>query len=339
MFIFAVLSLFLFSSSLAFKYSVAKKNMQSFFFFCFLLTLLVTIRPNTLQDYRNYYDFFCYGGDNKFEAGFVFIVDLFRPYVSPFFLFLLFALLSITIKVRFLYYYSPSFILSIVFLLSNSLILHDMIQMRVALAASFLLWSLAYICKRKIVKFTLLVFVASLFHLSSWVFWPLYFIGSNRIKGKLYLYLFVGVYLLHWAGLKLGVLIEYIPVFSINRLFEMYKEGMEQGIGTELNVYNFFHLIRCLICVYLLYNERKIVYMRPMFILSLKIYAISLFLFVSLSDIPVVAFRISELLQVIEMNLFAYLFILIRNHQLKKLVPILLASFFIFINIFYNHLL
>lgn len=339
MFAFVVLFVFFFSIFLLSVYNTESRNARLFFFFIFLLTLLTTVRPDTLQDYSNYCNFFRYGGDNKFEWGFVYIVDLLRPYAPPIFLFFLFALIAITLKVKFLYCYSPSFILSIAFFLSNSLILHDMIQMRVALAGSFLLWSLLYICKKDIIKFTLLIFAASLFHLSSWVFWPFYFSRSNHINKKLYLSAFLGVYLLHWGGLRIGTLVECIPLFSINRLAEMYKMGMEQGIGTELNVYNFFHLVRCLLLIYLLFNERKVEHLRPMFILSLKIYTMSLLLFVSLSDFPVVAFRISELLQIVEMLLFAYLFMIIKSCQLKKIIPALLAVFFIFINIFYNHLL
>ena len=74
-------------------------------------------------------------------------------------------------------------------------------------------------------------------------------------------------------------------------------------------------------------------------ILYLKIYALSLAALVLLSDIPVLAFRISELFQVIEIVLLPLLVYTFKSKYMGKFVVICIALMISFVNIFYIKLL
>ena len=68
-----------------------------------------------------------------------------------------------------------------------------------------------------------------------------------------------------------------------------------------------------------------------------KIYIISICLFVILSDVQVLSYRLSELLQTVQILLFpSMLYIFKRNSFVGKAAVVMVAFAFLLMNVFYN---
>ncbi|MBQ8472246.1 MAG: EpsG family protein [Bacilli bacterium] len=83
--------------------------------------------------------------------------------------------------------------------------------LRQSLAISILLYSLKFVKNRKLLKFLLAVFLASLFHKTALVFLPIYFVYNLKINKKIIITwaVFIGVFLI-FKNVILNFIFEYI---------------------------------------------------------------------------------------------------------------------------------
>lgn len=318
---------------------IASKNIIVILVLCFIMTLVATFRPSEMPDYENYLDFFRDNnwGKVRYEYGFVQITRLIKK-ISPNALlcFFSFALISISIKLGAIKKLSPFFWGSVTLYIGGMFILHDMIQMRVAVASGLLLWSTKYLYERNATKFFLIASLALLFHNSSLVIFPLWFLNINKSNKKIYLWMIPVAYALAISGITIGHFANLIPIASFQALWNMYQISMDNGVGVNINLFNIMLLIRCGICTYILFNIDVIAKYIPMAIIWAKIYTISIVALVLLSDVPVIAFRVSELYQIVEVLLIPTLILHPKFRQINKCVVLIFAWCCLFINIFYN---
>lgn len=317
---------------------VKEKVSQEFVYIVFLLIIMVAIfRPDTMHDYFEYQKYFLGIETERLELGFKFIIESFNTKVSDtIFFFALFAILSIGLRLWFIQKYASFFFLSLVVYMANIYILHDMIQIRAAMASVALLWSTVYIYQRKFVRFICVILLATLFHYSSLAIIPLYFLNSCKAK---WLYIILPIsYICYFAGIRIGTLIQHIPIDFIQQLYDMYSYSTMSEDQT-VNVFNLLHIFRCMLFCFILSRITMIAKKNVYSILYLKIYALSLAALVLLSDIPVLAFRISELFQVIEIVLLPLLVYTFKSKYMGKFVVICIALMISFVNIFYIKLL
>ena len=314
-----------------------KINSKLMFIVYGLLALIATFRPDTMHDYYEYQKFFSGVEMERLEIGFKFIVESLRNSISDtIYFFALFAILSIGLRLWFIQKYASFCLLSIVVYLANVFILHDMIQIRAAFASVALLWSTLFIYKRNFWKFFCIVILATLFHYSSLVILPLYCLNSHKAKWLIFILPFS--YICYFLGIKAGTLIQYIPVEFIQNIYDMYTQSIMFEDQT-VNVFNLLHLFRCLLFYFILYKAPMIVKKNAFVILYLKIYVISLAALVLLSDIPVFAFRISELLQVIEIVLLPMIAYTFSSKYVGRLSVICMSLIIALVNVFYIKLL
>ena len=303
--------------------------------FCLYIGI-TTLRTHNMPDYENYYDYFVSGGFERAEIGFKFYVDTLKHIiVNPQALFLAVALLSVGIKWTAIQKLSPCIWGTLLIYLSHFFILHDMIQIRAAIASGLLLWATKFLAERNAKKFFLISAIAVLFHNSALVIFPLWFINTNKTHKNIYIWMIPIAYIIVITGHSFGYLVSHIPIEQIQTLWMMYEQVMARDVGTAINIFNSMHLIRCAICLLILVNLDKLAQYNPYTIVWAKIYTISFVAFLLLSDIPVIAFRISELLQIVEIVLLPTILLLPRYRQLGKYIIIGFAGFCIFINIFY----
>lgn len=314
-----------------------KKNQKFVFVVFLLLTIVATFRPDTMHDYFEYQKYFLGIENERLEIGFKFIIGLLNTEVNDtIFFFALFAILSIGFRLWFIQKYASFFFLSIVVYLANVYILHDMIQIRAAIASAALLWSTIYIYQRKFGRFICVVLLATLFHYSSLAILPLYVLNIHKTK---WMYFILPLsYVCYILGIRVGMLIQHIPIDFIQNLYDMYSYSaiFEKE---EVNVFNLLHLMRCIFFYFILFRSTMIVKKNAYTILYLKIYVLSLTALVLLSDIPVFAFRISELFQVIEIVLLPLIAYAFTSKYVGKLIVICISLIIASVNIFYIKLL
>lgn len=309
-----------------------KRNIPILLLITLLLALIATFRPEDMADRDNYISFWNDWGGERFEVGFTFISDTLRLYThNEYWFFFVFAIISITLKISAICKITPLIWGSLLMYLSNMFILHDMIQMRCAIASGLLLHAIYYLGINKKVKFFIVTFFAILFHYSAIVILPLVFLNIHRIRKFYFICLILLSYFIGGV-LPIETIIGYVPIEGIQSLWMMYDDT----VGEDINIFNAIQLGRTCICLFLLFYIDKIFLYNKYAILLVKIYAISISIFVLLSSVPVIAFRVSELYQIVEIVLIPMLIYTIRIPLLIRRMSVeIIAMVFLLMNILY----
>ena len=274
------------------------------------------------------------------EPTFFFISEIIRSTLNDFqYVLIFYAFLSIYLKFYAIYNYSSKIYFSLLIYFSNYYLLHDFTQIRVAVASGLFLVSIKYIAARQFAKFVFLISIAILFHYSSAILLPLYFLGSNffikeRIKIFCFILLPIG-FLLHFLSFDI---ISCIPdQYLNNKLIEYQK--MLVGSEIKLNVFNIIYLSKYAIFYLILFNfhliDGKIKYFR----ILLCSYAISLFMYVAFSINYVVSQRLSELVGIVEILLYTSLFYIFKERLINIFIFIAIGMSFFLINIYHVKLI
>ncbi len=250
---------------------------------------------------------------------------------KPVFLFLIYAALGVTLKITAIRWLSDFWFFSILIYFSLYYFLHELTQIRAGVASAFILLSIPSIYERNIKKFLLYSLGAITFHFSALIILPFYFLKGERIRVWLFLLIPIG-YLLYFTGANLASLVKVIDIDIVNHRYAAYKSI--PGIQ-PINVFNILMLARCALCVILLWKWKLLKEKNQYSVLLLKFYVISCFIFIAFADIPVIAFRVSELLATVEIILIPMLIYLININLIGKLI-VGLIGFFLLITILFH---
>ena len=309
----------IFSMILCFKKS--KSRYENIYFAVTILVLIFTAAlrtPNSDRDYQNYLDFFNKAPDLIIEPFFILISVLIKSTFgnSYILLFFSFSLLSLSLKYFAIKRLTELWFISAFIYFSYFFILHDLTQIRAGVASSFLFLLVPVIFDRKPILFILLCISAICFHYSAIIFLPLWFV--NKGFGRTFLYLLIPLgYLFYFLNFDLFF---SLPFESINSKLSVYKTLQDHDTEREkINVFNFFFLLKILIFYLLLFKFNYLYNINKYFGIIISIYGLSLFSFLFFSKMPIVSFRIYELLGVIEILVFTFIYYLFK----PKLVPLL----------------
>ena len=289
---------------------------------CIILILFCGFRTIGVDpDSEAYEEIFKSNGDDPrllVESSFLLLSEIIRNFTDDVhYLFLLYAILGITIKFYALRQLSPWYFLPLVIYFGNYFILHDFIQIRAAVASGLLLLAVKPLSEGNKKEAVVYFLMANLFHYSSIAFYPILFFSNNLSqiwKYALIAVLPIGVvlFLLHYDFFSA------IPIPYIQDKIEMYKELVERGVFEELTLKNVFIWIQYAIILYILYFYDTIYEHCPALPLLLKITAYSMACFFVFSSIAVVAARLHELLGIVELALFPCVFYTIRPQYFGK---------------------
>ena len=314
----------------------AKSQLFPLLFVWLALALIAAFRPEDMADRGSYVAFWQGWGGERFEIGFATIADVLRRFtVNEYCYLFVFAALSIALKIMAICRISPLIWASLLIYTSNFFILHDMIQMRASVASGLLLHAVYYLNNRDSKRFLITFGIAFLFHYSSLIILPLWFLNTKRS----YKYFYIGLIALAYViggTLPVASLIQYLPLEGVQNLWTIY----ESSVGNEINIFNATQLGRVAICVFLLlFIERVSVYNKYA-ILLVKIYAISIAVLVLFSSVPVIAFRVSELYQIVEIVLIPMITYSIDGKIfLKRMAVWIIGLSYLLMNIYYSELL
>lgn len=231
-------------------------------------------------------------------------------------IFFIYALISIPAKMKIIYSITPFVFTALMIYIPVYFELHDMVQIRVAAAAMFLLASLIPLSEGHKWRATLLVLCAILFHYSSAVYLPFLLIG-NRKLGTTARIIIAALFPICFAMYLLKLdLISFIPTLSssIGYKIEQYKENTEKGQWDELyplyaNLYYVSKVAMLYLCLYFYDFLTEKHRMAPLLI---TLFSVSVLFLPAMATIPVIGSRISDLFGLVDCLIFTFLLYLIE---------------------------
>jgi hypothetical protein len=253
-------------------------------------------------------------------------------------LFLIFATISVSIKFKAITVLTEFWFLSVIIYFSYYFFVHEMTQVRIGVCSGIFLLTVRDIYERKFGSFFIKVVIGTLFHYSFLIVFVFYFIDPRRIKPLFFVGLIILGYIMYFSGLSTISLIKIIPLYFIQVKIDNYLLLMSKGSFVEINVINILVIYRILFMLILLWKADLLQSANKYSIVMIKLYSWSLFCLVSLAEMPVMAFRINQLLCIVEIILWPFLLYLIREKYLAIIVIILTGLAFMSIELFYNHL-
>lgn len=345
MFTIAVITLFFIASAI-FSFLDTEKNRTVVIVYVvlsFFLFLISGLKPIGIDnDSDAYVRYFYNASSDGVELSFVFIANTLNAlFVGPQALFVIYAALSIPLKSYSIFKQTDFWFLSMVVWLSRYFVLHDMTQIRVAVASSIFLYSIQYLANGEKKKYLFCCCLAAFFHYSAFVLFPLTCMGNKTLNIKWKYFLFI-LPLMGYMLSSLHInLFSLIPFPYVQEKIAVYEKARDMGFMgmDEINIFNPMYLIRLLLYYILLWKYDVIKNETNNLSILLKVFALSYICYTVFSFIPVVAFRVSELYGIVEILLLPYIINVVTPKWVGKLLVILLFSYIYYLTIFANELL
>jgi len=227
----------------------------------FLILIAGLRRPGIDSDYGTYIEIF-----NKFDTPLSYFKEFsvnsfFEPayYLIPTFIsadlglsylwvFVIFAIIAIGLKFVAISRLTDFTFLSVLVYYGNYFILHDMTQIRAGVASAILLLCIPQIEKRNLSGFLLLISVGILFHYSTIIFLPAYFLSSTKINKKLYLSLLFIPFVFYFSKFNIFSVLQIFNLGFISEKIEIYNNLLESDIFTGINVFNIIFMVQLISC-------------------------------------------------------------------------------------------
>lgn len=212
--------------------------------------------------------------------------------------------------------------------------LHEVTQIRVGVSVAFILLSLMSIEEKNLLKFIIFMIIAAFFHISAIIVLPFYFIRTNKIE-KIYFLLIPIAYLFYLTNLNIVSLIKFVDIDIISLKFNFYLNNSK---SQDINVFNALRLVRCLLIYFLLWKWDYLYSRNKYFIILIKFYILSFFFFVALADIPVIAYRVSDLFGIVELLIIPLLLYCFNEKYLVAAFVGLIGLLLLTYTLYYNKL-
>lgn len=309
-----------------------------------LFAICVTRPTSYVSDYGNYEKYF-YSFDKKItqltvEQTFLLISEfVYRHGGTMKAVIYIFACLSLPLKIYSIRKMTDEtcFLLSILVYASNYFMLHDCEQIRLAAGMAFGMYALYLRVERRSVWFiTALLCMGTAFHHTVAVLaLPLILCPKDlSATYKKILVAIVPVSIFIWV-VHINV-ITSIPIPYIEQKLVIYEYAISQGQHPDVRVINIMVLFRIALFYYVIYYYDTIKPHLKALPVLLLCDCFSLAAWFGLSEMSVIAVRISQLFGFVEIILFASIYYTIRPAWCGKVVVMLLATYFFAQNYAYN---
>ncbi|MFX3577238.1 EpsG family protein [Ralstonia mannitolilytica] len=201
--------------------------------------------------------------------------------------------------------------LSILVYISKYFLLHEMIQVRAGIATGIFLCSLPFLHQRRWARYLICVLIATAFHQSAIIYIVLYPIcgAANRKLSSVIPLVASGLLFaaLNMNGALINFFASYVPKV------ENYLELLAAGEHAEIHLFNVEVILKVVIWFTLAARYERLCKEYFIFEPIFKIWTLSIVSYFALSSVPVFAFRISELLDVVAIPLLPALIVACRN--------------------------
>jgi EpsG family len=326
-------------------FSLSKEGrLKKILFICtgILLFTIAAFRGNNNFDYSGYvalYNKAALINTLRIEPTFILISFIVKHvFNNVLFLFIIYAFLGVFLTFYAIKKLTAFYFLSVLIYFSNFFIFHEMTQIRVGVASALILLSLKPLLERNFKAFILIILLAFLFHYSSLIALPLYFLNGNKINIFIFAIIIPLSYLFYFLNIHFAYLIDLIPIPEINIKFQQYK-FLSTLNSSKVNVFSYLQLSRCLLAAIFLWKWELLQRNNKFGILLIKIYVIAISLLVLLADIPGLGARASELLLSVEIILIPCLMYVFKQKQLGILIITLIGFLFLYLILLYSRLI
>lgn len=313
----------------------------------FFLLLMCAFRSEFVdRDYTNYITLIFESANNLFypiEPSFKLIsfiaVNIFNGY---YFVFIVFALISVSLKYNIIKKSSPFLLLSVLVYYSNIFILQDLTQIRAGVAGAIVLYSVLQYAKNKnIISFVMLILLASTFHITALLFFIVLAFDTNAVSSRyifIYYLTLIVAYCCSYIGINFLTLFKYIPSSYVQYKFNDYISQSQGADFVPVNIFSVMQILHLFIVGLSFVFSRKRILPREQ-VLIIKIYSLSPLAFIILSSMPVFSLRISEFFAISEIILLPSLPLLFRQIKFAKLAVIGICFIMFYINIYHLQIL
>lgn len=328
------------SLAIAWNYGKLKNNRWNIALFgiitvCVLIITIITRDGSRLPDYGGYIEMFKNPEIRPVEGSFIVIVDAVKKIASsPIWMFLIYALISVSLKYYAIANFSPFMFYSLAVWVGSFLLLQEMIQIRGAVAGSLLLCLIPELYKRNYLNSIMIILVAAWFHRAALSFMLLLLVNPQSQKWMRWIVIYIIMAVINVSNLNIFQLIGLNDILSAVQLIEgdYYDLGKQKE---NLSLFAPYILLQTATCFLCMYNSKKIERVYPYGIICIKICFMGI-LFYSL-PMGVVSLRLAELFSTA--FIFAYPLIIYclgkKYYQLAKasvsVICIAILSNFIFL--------
>ena len=335
------LYIFLFSTAVLGELLFIKKKVEwNSFLYWIIGVVLVgfsTFRiGDAFPDYTNYVEYYysVIRGESVFVEYSFYIITYIATFLfhSPLGVFFIYGLSGVFLKLCAIKQMSQLCFLSIVIYIANTFLVQELIQIRAGIAAGILLFCIKPILERRWKKFILLVITAFFFHSSALAVLPLWFLKPNRLNVYFWGLLIPIGYV--FAFLHINIFFFSVPL--VQDKIDIYLSLQDTE---DINLFNVLFIIKCFIGYLFLYYSSLLYFYNKYIFLLLKIYMLSLFSFLLFSSTPTIAFRLQGLYEVVDIVLFPYMIYIFKPWSLGKLIPISVASMYIYLLAYHSKLI
>lgn len=266
-------------------------------------------------------------------------INVFNAYLI---VFVVFALISISLKYNVIKKCSPFLLLSVLVYYSNTFLLQDMTQIRAGVAGAIVLYSvLQYAKKTKAIEFVILISLAATFHITALLFLVVLLFDPYAVSRKyiiIYFLMLFGAYLSYYLGVNFLTLLNFIPISYVQYKFSDYINQSQGADFVPVNIFSVMQILHLLIVTlsFVIARKKSLIGKGVLF---LKIYSLSPLAFIVLSSLPVFSLRVSELFSISEIILLPSLVLLFKQRNFAKLVVVGICFIMFYINIYHLEIL
>ena len=332
-----ILLCLLFLTTIVFCFVPIKEHTNAFLMLAVIgiaTILIITFRGEHVDnDYGSYKAlFYQQDFDIYIEPTFLLFKYLARTFMGNNFIYvlLMYALLAVLIKFYSILRLSGFWFFSVLVYLSNIFILQDMTQIRAGVCASILLLSLIPLKNKNHLAFFLLATLATLFHFSGLIIFFLWFLDTENLNRKLWYLIIPICYFAFLSGLNVSNLARLIPIASVQAKLNVYFALQKSGDTLQVNVFSVLILARVLLVYLFMYKLDRLYQNNPFAIISIKIYLLSIGVLVIVADVSTLAFRLNELLSVIEIVAVPLLIYIFKPRIIGQVFVVLFALMLLF---------
>ena len=251
---------------------------------------------------------------------------------SPHAIFLVYAMMGVSLKMIAFKKYSNHYILMFAIYMCYFYELHELTQIRAGVASGFFLISVLYTAERKKRKAALCILLGAVFHISAIALLPTLLLGNRPLNKKVQFILYMSVpigYLIYFTGMSVLFNLD-IPL--IGDKLSIYQEATEKGIAiVEIELFNPVYLLNVIIFYFLLIFHETITQKIKYSPLLLKVYATGLVIYPALGFLPVLSLRLSELYYIVNIYMIGSLYYTIKPRWAGLIIiTIICISFYAF---------
>jgi len=332
--------------------SSSKRLVFAMFIAAFLILIAGLKQPGVDFDSTNYVyffnsigeplDYFTHFSDYYFnEIAYYLLPSILNTifHAGPVWFFLIIAAIAIPLKFAAIWQLTEFQLLSVLVYFCHFFILHDMTQIRQGVASGILLFSLPEIEKKNLLRFSLLLCFGTLFHYVTIIFFPFFFLNTRKLNKLVFYAILIVPQILFFLKVNIISILVFLKLGILSEKLSTYNELVQAGIFSEINVYNAVVIIQLLFCSFLIWKSDFLQTKNKYAFLLIKIYTIGIGCWLLFYSIPVIAFRTSSFLEIVEIILVPLIIYYIEEKAIAIAIVILFGFELLYIDVIHSALL